>query len=457
MNINEKVMIYLAIHLSEAIKRIKLNQDIMNPNILSIKEKFTQEFEFASHLARQLEQEESIEIPEGETGFIAMYINELLKIQTEKSRIAVITISHGKVASELVNVVNKMMNVDFPIAIDMPLDVNPVRIFEQVIELSKSLNAQKGILFFVDMGSLVSIGEIVYARTGIQTRTIDRVDLVSVLEAVRKVDASEESLDDIYYDIINSKHSYSLVTTDDSGKPPALITMCLTGHGIALKIKDILSAYYTNVKMIPLSILDDNVKLKINNIKQQYYVPAIIGTINPRIEAINFIPFEDHFTKDKRMFLDYLLKQNNYHGICMMVKEDFILLDLECKTKKEIIETMGMTLFNKGLIKIEYIHSIFSREDMNSTCFRNNIAIPHGFPSFVNESAIVFARLKYDVEWDKNGNKVNLVCLPAIKSEDVTIVHELFGILKQKDKINKLLQVKERFEFVNIICNDHHS
>lgn len=450
--INEKVVIYLAIHLSEAIKRIKFKQDILNPNLIYIKENFTNEFEFASDLARNLEQEENIEIPEGETGFIAMYINELLKIQNDKSRIAIITIFHGKIASELISVVNKMMNVDFPIAVDMPLDVNPVKIFEQVIEISKSLETKKGILFFVDMGSLVNIGEIVYARTGIKTRTIDRVDLVSVLEAVRKVDISEESLDDIYYDIINSKHNYSLITTDDSGKPPALITMCLTGHGVALKIKDILSVYYTNMKIIPLSILDDNVKLKISHIKQQYNVPAIIGTINPRIEAINFIPFEDNFTKDKRMFLDYLLKQNNYSGLSKMIKEDFILLDLECKTKKEIIETMGMILFNKGLIKIEYIHSVFNREDMNSTCFRNNIAIPHGYPSFVNESAIVFARLKQCIDWDKNGNKVNLVCLPAIKSEDVNIINDLFGILKQKNKIDKLLQVEQCFEFINIIC-----
>jgi phosphocarrier protein HPr len=45
----------------------------------------------------------------------------------------------------------------------------------------------------------------------------------------------------------------------------------------------------------------------------------------------------------------------------------------------------------------------------HSTCFRNNIAIPHGYSSFVNESAIVFARLKQCIDWDKNGNKVNLI------------------------------------------------
>ncbi len=449
--INEKVLIYLAIHLDEAIKRIQFKQEIMNPNLLYIKENFNKEFALANKLAHNLSQKKMIEIPEGEIGFIAIYIHELLKIPDRKKRIVIITISHGKVASELVNVVKKMLNVDFPIAIDMPLEVNPVKIFEQVIELAKSLGTEKGILFFVDMGSLINIGEIVHSRTGIVTRTIDRVDVVSVLEAVRKADVSEESLDDIYYDIVNSKNNYSLLTVENSDKPPALITICITGHGVALKIKDMLSEYYVGIKIVPISIMEDNIKLKLDNIKQQYNTLAIIGTINPKIEGINFIPYDINFPKDKRMFLDCLLKENGTNLAHSLIREEFVLVGLECSTKKEVIEIMGKLLFNEGFVKFEYINSVLNREDMNSTYFRNEVAIPHGLPSFVNKSVMVFVRLKTAVKWDENGNNARLICLPAVKSEDVEAINKLFKVIKQKDKIDKLLDIKEKAEFISII------
>ncbi|WP_196601889.1 sigma 54-interacting transcriptional regulator [Pectinatus frisingensis] len=451
--INEKVLIYLAIHLEEAVKRIKFNQEIMNPNLIYIKENFTDEFDLAGKLAQKLAQSKSIEVPEGETGFIAIYIHELLKLPDKKNRIAIITISHGKVASEMINVVKKMLNVDFPIAIDMPLDVNPIKIFEQVVEVAKSLNADEGILFFVDMGSLVTIGEIVHSRTGIQTRTIDRVDLISVIEAVRKADASEESLDNIYYDIINSKHDYSLVTVENSNKPPAFVSMCLTGHGVALAIKDILARYYAKVKIIPMSIMDDNVKEKIDNIKHQYNIIAVVGTINPKIKGLNFIPYDNDFGKDKRMFLDYLLQENNGGLMHTLIKKEFILLEVECTSKKEIINMLGKLLFNKGFVKFEYIDSVSGREKMSSTYFRNAVALPHGLPSFVSKSIIVFARLKKKVVWDKNGNEAQLICLPAIKSEDVDAVNKLFRILKQKEKVDKLLHVQQQQEFLEELSN----
>jgi transcriptional regulator with AAA-type ATPase domain/transcriptional regulatory protein LevR len=451
LHVNEKVAIYLAIHISEAIKRIKFKQNIINPNLIYIKENLKTEYDRACSLVQDLEENNKIKIPESEIGFIAMYINELLKPRNSKSRITIIVISHGKIASEMITVANKMMNVDFPIAVDMPFNVNPIKIFEQIVEISKTLNSHSGILFFVDMGSLLNVGEIVEKRTGIKTRTIDRVDLVSVMEAIRKVYISEESLDDIYYDIINSKHTYHMVLADHSDKPYALITMCLTGHGVAIKIKELLSANYPDVKIIPLSILDANVKQEIHNLKQQYNIPAIIGTINPYIEGINFIPFENKLTQEKKMLLDHVLKQKNYNSLKKIFREDSIIIDLECKTKQEVIETMSMVLFNNGFIKKGYIDSVFEREKMSSTCFKGNIAIPHGLPSFVNESSIIFARLSQAIQWDKSGNMVNLVFLLAVKDDDINIINDLFRLLKQKNNINEFLRAKNCFEFIKVL------
>ena len=451
--INEKVVTYLAIHVSEAIKRIRFKLEIVNPNIIYIKEKFKEEFNIACNLAAEIEKEEKLSIPEDEIGFIAMYVKEIVKAKNIKNKIGLIIICHGKIASEMVNVVNKLMDVDFPIAIDMPLDVNPSKIFEKAIEISKILDSDSGLLFLVDMGSLINVGDIVTKRTGIRTRTIDRIDLLTVLEAVRKIYVAEESLDDIYYSLINSKYKLPVTTLTRSDKPLALIAMCLTGHGVAIKIHEVLSAKYKNIPIITLGLLNDDLKEKIEHIKQKYNIAAIVGTINPGIDGIKFIPFEDNFMKDNIFFLDHILKQKTSVDFEDVLKKDLIMLDIKCISKKEIIERVCLHLFNNGYVKKEYLNSVFERENLNTTYFKGNIGMPHGLSAYVNKSCLMFVRLKDEIVWDKDKRKVNLICMPVINNSDSDTVNYLFKILKQPEIVSELMAAKNSNEFLDILQN----
>lgn len=454
--INTRVLVYLAIHLGEAIKRIKYNQDIINPNLAYIQQNFANEYSLAQQLAHAVEQTEHIDMPEGEIGFIAMYIKELLQVTNKKNKVAIITVCHGKIASEMIAIVRQLMDVDFPLAIDMPFHTNPTKVFEQVIEIAKTFEPDMGILFFVDMGSLVNIGEVVQKRTGLKTRTIDRVDLVSVMEAVRKAymsdQGSPDTLDDIYYEIINSRHSYPVLPLEHSSKPPLLLSMCLTGRGVAVKIREVLADYYPHIKTELLSVLDEDLKNKINDIRKQYNLLAIVGTINPKIQGINFIPFEFELNKNKKMLLDYLIQQQQGNTLHNILREDFIVLQGAYKNKAEVLDALGSMLFNSGYVKQAFISSMINREEMSSTCFKHGIAIPHGLPSLVNESAVVFIRLKHAVEWDQHKNKVTLICLPAVKNDDISIITELFYSLKSQERVEKLRGAHEAREFIDILC-----
>lgn len=449
--INEKVITHLAIHISEAIKRIRFKLEIINPNIIYIKEKFKEEFNLACDLSSEIEKEEKINIPEDEIGFIAMYIKEILKAKNVKGKIGLIIICHGKIATEMVNVVNKLMDVDFPIAIDMPLDVSPSKIFEKTIEISKILDTGNGLLFLVDMGSLVNVGDIVTKRTGIETRTIDRVDLLTVLEAVRKVYVAEDNIDDIYYSLINSKFMLPVTSLNKSDKPLALIAMCLTGHGVAIKIHEALAAKYENIPIITLGLLNDDLNEKIDHLKEKYNIVAIVGTINPGIDGIKFIPFEDNFMKDNFIFLDCILKQKQCSNLESTIKEDLIMLDLKCSSKKEVIERICLHLFNNGYVKKEYLNSVLERENLNTTYFKGNIGMPHGLSAYVNNSCLMFVRLKNEVVWDNNGRKVNLICMPVINNNDSDTVNYLFKILKQPDIVSQLMASKNSAEFLDVL------
>lgn len=457
LKLNTKVLIYLAIHLGEAIKRIKYNQDIINPNLSYIRQNFANEYNLALQLAKDVEKAENMELPEGEIGFIAMYIKELLQVTNKKNKVAIITVCHGKIASEMIAIVRQLMGVDFPIAIDMPFNTNPTKVFEQVVEIAQTFEPDMGILFFVDMGSLVNIGEVVQKRTGIKTRTIDRVDLVSVMEAVRKAyisdQDSQETLDDIYYEIIHSRHSYPVLPIENSGKPPVIVCMCLTGRGVATTIRDVLTEYYPHVKTETLSVVDEELKQKMTALRSQYSLIAVVGTMNPKLQGVNFIPFDFEFHKNQKMLLDYLIRQHQGNTLQSILREDLILLNGNYRTKLEVLEALGSLLFNNGYVKKQFLQSMTAREDMSSTCFKNGIAIPHGLPSLVNESAVVFIKLQQALEWDQNKNKVKLICLPAVKNDDVGIITDLFYTLKNKERVQSLLAAAGPQEFINTLCS----
>lgn len=454
--INKKILLYLALHLGEAIKRMKYQQDIVNPNLAYIRENFKPEYDLAAALAAEIEEKENIRFPAGEIGFITMYIKEMLQVSEKKNKIALILVCHGKVASEMTAVVNQLMGVNFPIAIDMPFNTNPTKIFEKVIAIAQTLEADTGILFFVDMGSLVHIGEVVQKRTGIKTRTIDRVDIVSVMEAVRKISIADQeadkTLDDIYDEIIGSRYAYPMIPAGETSKPPLIVCTCLTGYGVAVKMQEMVASSYPSIKTALLSVLDEQLKSKLDRLKQQYHLVAIIGTINPHITGITFIPFETNFSTDKKLLLDHLMKQRQSSSLKRLLKEDFILLEPNCESKQTALETLGNLLCKRGYATGEFLHSMLAREEMGSTCFKNKVAVPHGLPTHVNESSIVFIRPKQPMRWDEQGNEINLICLPAIKNEDGGVFQDLFRALKDADKVEQLLSAGSPREFIAVLC-----
>lgn len=456
IEINKKILLYLALHLGEATKRTKYQQDIVNPNLAYIRGNFKPEYDLAAQLAAEIEEKENVHFSAGEIGFITMYIKEMLQVSDKKNKIALILVCHGKVASEMIAVVNQLMDVNFPIAIDMLFNTNPTKIFEKVIAIAQTLETDTGILFFVDMGSLVHIGEVVQKRTGIKARTIDRVDIVSVMEAVRKISIADQeadkTLDDIYYEIIGSRYAYPIIPAVETSKPPLIACTCLTGHGVAIKMQEMVAASYPNIKTVLLSALDEQLGSKLERLKRQYNLLAIIGTINPRIPGINFIPFETNFSTDKKLLLDHLMKQIKSSSLRNLLKEDFILLNQDCENKQTALEILSNLLFERGYATGEFLHSMLSREEMGSTCFKNKVAVPHGLPAYVNESSILFIRLNQPMLWDTNGNAINLICLPAIKNEDGSIMQDLFRALKDADTVNRLLRADSPQEFIAALC-----
>jgi len=451
-DLNENVFNYMAIHLEETIKRIRLKQSIININLPKIKKDFDKEYAIALIFTDLLEKEKKISIPEDEIGFIAMYINASINNKSKQNKIGVILLSHGKIATETINVVRQLLNVNFPVALDMPLDENPSSVYEKAIEISKIINNGKGILFLVDMGSLINIGEIVANRLGIDTRTIDRVDLLTVIEAVSKVSLGTSSLDEIYLSLIKTRYSYPLLNLTKSNKPKAIIALCLTGEGTACHIKDFLEKKYKNIKILKIGAIDEEITSKIKKIQEKYNIIAIVGTINPEIEDITFIPYNPELLSNGISYLDLMLNNENSSDFENTIEDDLILFEPDVTSKKDLIEIMCSMLINKGYVKKDFFKSVFNREDIVPTYLKGGIAIPHGEHSFVLNTSFVIVKLKNPIEWGMG--KVDIVCMAALKVNDKKIVKGFLKLLLDMDFIEKLKNADSGVDLKSIILSN---
>lgn len=89
-----------------------------------------------------------------------------------EGRVGVVVISHGNIANGMADVANKLLGVNHAKAVEMSLDESPEPVLERATEVVKECDEGKGVLLLVDMGSLVTFGEIITKNTEIRTRSI---------------------------------------------------------------------------------------------------------------------------------------------------------------------------------------------------------------------------------------------------------------------------------------------
>ena len=424
--INKNAFKYLAIHLEEAVRKIKLNQRIVNINFGKIKKEFAVEYALGHRLAEKIEQAEKIQITEDEIAFIALYMKAALRQEEKKKHVGIIVVSHGSIASATVKVIKELLGTKAPVALDMPLNEKPINIYNKAVAMAKAIDQQQGILFLVDMGSLANIGEIVMQRTGIKTRTLDRMDLLLALEASRKVLVGDVSLDEIYFSLSreNMKYKYAMETQND--KQNAIITICLTGEGNAKYISQEIQAVYPQIACYEMSAIDENIAARISEIQAEKNVLAVVGTIDPKISGLNFIPYNKEILRN----LELYLSQPGGAEAKQLIEEDLILYEPEIYIKRDLLEYICTLLTNKGYVNKGYLASVLHREDLLPTFSKGNTAVPHGTSTEVLQTKFVFAKLKEPIDWGV-GN-VNFLLMPVFRADDKEIVKKMVTVVQDE-------------------------
>ncbi|SKC88093.1 sigma 54-interacting transcriptional regulator [Maledivibacter halophilus] len=458
-----------AIHLSATFQRIQEGKPIINPHLEKIMREYKLEYNVAKEIVEYIEGQLNCKIPQDEIGFIAMYLKTLTKSQDVKpGRVGVVVLSHGRVAQGMVEVANRLLGVNHGVGIEMSLDERPESALQRTINVVNKINEGKGVLLLVDMGSLITFGEIITKKTGILTKTVGRVDTVMVLEAVRKAILPDTNLDEIVASIDKDKVGLGRLTpfaVSKNNDKKIIITLCITGEGTALRVKSLIKNMIPDIhkkaKIIPIGVIgNEELSLKIDKIKNKGSIVAIVGTVRPKNNSIPFISLEEIINGKAVERLENILdmeltskssikKDFSETPLAKVIDNELIIVNPNYNTKREALDDLAGLLIKKGYVEEKYLLDVYRRELIEATLI-DNIAMPHGEPQNVKKSAIAIAVLKEPIEWSP-GIVVENVFMMALKEDSEDIIGSFYNLVKESDLLVKLKNASNSKDVQNII------
>lgn len=312
----------LCLHIDSTIKRLKSGKLINNPSLKAIIDEHREEYALSLSFVSKIEKRFNIKIPNDEVGFITMFLTLGKNPHLDEANYPIVIVAmHGNsTATSMVDVARKLINAHNIYPYNMSLDKNDSMAYKELKELILSNHSGGGVLLLVDMGSLKMFAPLISEETGIKIKVIEMASTLTVLECARKA-MIDKDIDNICYSVQESHLNYlnsnitNLKENFTAKSDNIIITVCSTGQGSALIIKDIIQKKIdttkNNIQIIPLNI--DNINefySSVNNLGEDKNIIAIVGSFNPEIYGVPFISIADLFLDDSLKKLKKLISKN---------------------------------------------------------------------------------------------------------------------------------------------------
>lgn len=290
----------LCLHLNATLKGGDKQQALSNQRIMEIVEKYKGEYALSMKFSSRLEKEYQIRFPIDEVIFITMFISENMILREETNRPVVLVAMHGDgVASSMARVVKSLGGVGI-YSYDMVLDKSTQDAYFDLRDMVISIHKGKGILVLYDMGSLREIFEMIATETGIPIRMIEIPLTVLILDCLRKA-MLENDVETLYHSVMDKYQKFPFFLENDYYRPKVsrvIVTLCMSGEGGARQAKSYIEKHLNleNTEIIPLTISDREMLLtEINKLHRQSHIICTVGTYDPQILGVPFIPMNRIF------------------------------------------------------------------------------------------------------------------------------------------------------------------
>lgn len=143
--------------------------------------------------------------------------------------------------------------------------------------------------------------------------------------------------------------------------------------------------------------------------------------------------------------------------------ESVVLLDLEGRSKEEVLEQMADNMEEKGLVKDTFKSAIIAREVEYATGLPTSfvsVAIPHTDIEHVSKKAVSVAILKEAVPFGIMGDPeettdVKIVFMLAMDEADsqLGLLTKLMQVFQDEDTLKFLVNEKDKVKLVELLSN----
>lgn len=325
INLKSNVFYGLCLHINSLLTLNFNHQRVDNDQIVKIIEDYPQEYAASVQFATILKEKMDLNLPIHEIALIAMFLIESDE-NNDNGHPVLLYIMHGnETASSLKNITNSLTQCNNAYSYDLALDIGTNQAMEEIKALIEKIDCGKGVIVIYDMGSIKTMIETIAEEINIKIRYINIPITLIGIDVARKC-SMESDIDYVYHmanlEIGNMRRS-------EEKHNGVIITLCHTGEGGAMQLKHYIDQYSKlGMKTIALAISErDELLREILALKRTYRIHSFVGTYDPKLLGIPFIPIKRIFESSKEdldrilMFEPLNASSFNYNDVYQYLEE----------------------------------------------------------------------------------------------------------------------------------------
>lgn len=241
---------------------------------------------------------------------LTVWLSDKVKV---KSKINALILMHGEhSASSMASLANEMIGDYVYEAFDMPIQVHTEELIVKVNDYVRDIETNEGLVLLVDMGSLERMYDKISRNVDGDLVIVNNVSTAFALELgfslfdkadiyrITQMDMSQFNMKMQYYKGLSQK--------------PNIIVSCISGEGIALEIKEILSRYVNTDEIDILTMDYSELKKQLNRgSAEDFHNTIVVFTTTPLsstvVPVMNVEDLVNGFTNPS--FPEFMLNKEN--------------------------------------------------------------------------------------------------------------------------------------------------
>ncbi|QIK57935.1 PRD domain-containing protein [Erysipelothrix sp. HDW6A] len=294
----------LCLHINSLLSTDTKMKRVDDTRIVDIIQNYPKEYALSIQFAEKLKRSLDIDLPIEEVVLITMFIIENDEDKSEGNPVLLYIMHGSSTASSLKEVTNALTHSNNAHSYDLELSTDTSEALEDIRNLILKIDEGQGVLVLYDMGSIKTMLDTLSEELPIKIRTINIPITLMGIDIARR--CSMET--DIDYVLHMTNLSFSKYAKNEERQNEVIITLCHTGEGGALQLKDYIdNSSLLDMKTIPLAISNrEELILRVTEIRKVYKIHAFVGTYDPKLFGIPFISISKIF-ETRKEFLDRIL------------------------------------------------------------------------------------------------------------------------------------------------------